>query len=376
MFSIYLLGMMIHRSVKGLNVLACTAMLFLMIDPLQLNSVSFQFSYLALAGILIFYKPIHRLLLIRSTAGRFIWGTVVMSVAAQLFLLPFMIYYFHQVSLISLLSGLIAIPAAYVILCGGLLLCLLHFVLTSAADIWGQLLQRIVGWTNEIMIWLSNLPMSHLADIYLPGLEIALLFSIAVCVSLRLLTKHRWWLFAACLFGLSLGIMHQVSLFATRNLERVAIYSSGKGDLGIDYVSAGVCYTTRDLSGLNVYQAGEIETFRHLSGVRKTHHVSLSDTITCIGLLNLPGRTDTSASTGNRIALITPQCAYDIESGILRLSPHQVLIAPGISRPARTEINRICTANNIPVHDLYRDGSFYLTTKTATNETSWQNISR
>jgi hypothetical protein len=170
--------------------------------------------------------------------------------------------------------------------------------------------------------------------------------------------------------------MHQVSLFATRNLERVAIYSSGKGDLGIDYVSAGVCYTTQDLSGLNVYQAGEIETFRHLSGVRKTHHVSLSDTITCIGLLNLPGRTDTSASTGNRIALITPQCAYDIESGILRLSPHQVLIAPGISRPARTEINRICTANNIPVHDLYRDGSFYLTTKTATNETSWQNISR
>jgi competence protein ComEC len=386
MFSIYLLGMMMRRSVKGLNVLACTALVFLCVDPLQLNSLSFQFSYLALAGILIFYKPIHRLYEFNSRAAKFIWSTMVMSIAAQLFLIPFLIYYFHQVSLVSLLSGLVAIPAAYAILCGGLILFLLHFITPAFAGQWAQLLQYIVRWTNEVMIWFSKLPMSHLADLYLPGAEIAILFSMVLCASLRLLTKQRFWLYSTCLLGLLLGIVHQTTLRAY-DLERIAVYKCGTGEVGMDYVAARICYSTIDIASLSGYQAGELKSFRHLSRVRQTLQVSLLDTSACIRLLDLPydresnssangNSTDTTAATLNRIAIVTSQCEEDLDQMLIQFSPDQVLLAPGVSKRTRKEIAQICATHQIPIHDLYRDGSYYLIKqKKASNEASWQYIS-
>src|SRR5690606_3586411 len=76
MFSLYLGGLLLRRPAPGLNILACTAFLCLAIDPFQINSLSFQFSYLALGGILIFYKPLNRLCFPKTRLGKLAWGTV------------------------------------------------------------------------------------------------------------------------------------------------------------------------------------------------------------------------------------------------------------------------------------------------------------
>lgn len=61
MFSCFALAGMLGRRPEALNTLATAALVLLLIDPLMLGQLSFQFSFLAVLGIVLFYDPLHRL---------------------------------------------------------------------------------------------------------------------------------------------------------------------------------------------------------------------------------------------------------------------------------------------------------------------------
>lgn len=69
MFSIWAVADIFNRQALSLNTLAATAWVMLLCNPVWLFDVGFQLSFLAVASILLTYKPIYRLLPVKSRSG-------------------------------------------------------------------------------------------------------------------------------------------------------------------------------------------------------------------------------------------------------------------------------------------------------------------
>jgi competence protein ComEC len=96
-----------RRMKDGLNVLSAAALLMLLWEPNYLLNVSFQLSFAVTAGLIIFVPLILPLL---SWLPSKIRSTVAITVAAEIVSFPLTIYYFNQLSLLSLVANLLIVP--------------------------------------------------------------------------------------------------------------------------------------------------------------------------------------------------------------------------------------------------------------------------
>jgi competence protein ComEC len=106
--------------------ICCFMMLWL--NPYVIQNIGFQLSFLAIAGILLFAKPIIRSLSFKSKILHWTWEIVSLSLAAQVFIVPILLRQFHQFPLTFIISSIVAIPAGYLIIVGALVNVLLSFL--------------------------------------------------------------------------------------------------------------------------------------------------------------------------------------------------------------------------------------------------------
>ena len=120
MISIYFISVLLQRKSDLLHSLSLSAMVILMIDTQQIFDVGFQLSYSAVLGIYWFNKVISNRILMfnprimekiqKNRLGQYFLSLLSMTIAAQLGTLPLIIFYFHQVPLISILVNFLVIP--------------------------------------------------------------------------------------------------------------------------------------------------------------------------------------------------------------------------------------------------------------------------
>jgi len=116
MFSILALSEMNHRTSNIYNSIALTAFVLLLIDPNMIYAVSFQLSFIAMTGIVIYFPMFYNCWAIKNPVGDYFWPLMWTSLAAKTATLPITIYYFHQLPTYFLLSNLWVVPSAFVIL--------------------------------------------------------------------------------------------------------------------------------------------------------------------------------------------------------------------------------------------------------------------
>ena len=121
MLTIYLIGVAIRRNPEPYNMLAATALLMLVGDPLRLFDVGFQLSFAAVFFILLLAPRITRLIDVHHPLIAPPWRLVAISLAAQIGTFPLCCYYFGRASLVFLFSNFflslvatLLIPAALV----------------------------------------------------------------------------------------------------------------------------------------------------------------------------------------------------------------------------------------------------------------------
>ncbi len=103
------------RADRGM-VLGLTAFVMLCYRPLWLWDVGFILSFGSTAGIIYLYPVINSWLKVKVKCPRFVREGVSLCLAAQFAVLPIIIYYFHQISLSSLLANLIVVPIIELVL--------------------------------------------------------------------------------------------------------------------------------------------------------------------------------------------------------------------------------------------------------------------
>ena len=114
MIIIFLMTFLIHKEHEPLNTVTTAAMLILIFHPPALFAISFQLSFASVFAILYFlpkfWQPDVDISDIRNRIKNYVYSSLGVTLAATLGVLPLVMVYFNQISLISPAANLVLIP--------------------------------------------------------------------------------------------------------------------------------------------------------------------------------------------------------------------------------------------------------------------------
>lgn len=182
LFAIFSVG---HRPHLSVNLLCLAALVILLQNPYALFDVGFQLSFVSVASILLLLPlftpdplpqaeraPAPSLFRRFTTA---VVGLLAVSLVAQVGVAPLIAYYFGRFSTYFLLTNLIVLPAAYLILCGSLLMLLVPIV--APAVLW------IVGSLNHLLSVVAQLPLSSIDDLHPSWVQVVVWYLLVASLS-------------------------------------------------------------------------------------------------------------------------------------------------------------------------------------------------
>jgi competence protein ComEC len=165
MFTFVSLGIYFNRNANIYNSLAISMLVLLLAKPDFLFDAGFQLSYLAVFSI-VALEPFYRnVKLSKFVAVNYFIDTLLISLAAQIGVLPLSLYYFHQLPLLFLVANLVVIPLSNIVLVFGLFVLLLNFIWQDAAIAVGKALALLVEVMNGFISRIASLDSLVLKDI-------------------------------------------------------------------------------------------------------------------------------------------------------------------------------------------------------------------
>lgn len=189
----YLFSIIIERESDIWSTLLFSAFIILAIDPLAIESISFQLTFLAVVGIVWLTPFIQKIF--PGISGKiknhprlkscyfYLTGIISVSLAANIFLLPVTVYYFHRVSFVSILANLLVIPLmGFIILPSGMFSLLALFISSDAS----RSILLIGAYGLDIMMYiieyLASLPWACFWMV-IPGIfEILFFYCLLYCI--------------------------------------------------------------------------------------------------------------------------------------------------------------------------------------------------
>ena len=218
---IMILARIFQKTANAWNNLFAMACFLLLLDPNFFFHIGFQLSFLAVAGIIGFYKSWVGRYTFSNKLMQYFWEMTVMGFAAQWVTLPLLLYHFQQFSWLFLITGWVAIPLSTFILAVALL-----YITVSGIP----LLNIFIGWLLEFSVFLFRWIMSFLSDvtwavsegIYLPDAAIICLVIIVFLIALSIeYQKRNVFIISTCL----LFTLFQVSFLYYNKEEQTYILS-------------------------------------------------------------------------------------------------------------------------------------------------------
>ncbi|WP_020531642.1 ComEC/Rec2 family competence protein [Flexithrix dorotheae] len=223
MFSFVVLARVINRQSNIYNTLALSAFVLLCWNPYLLLEVGFQLSYLAVFGIVYLQPKLYRLFEIHHDLLDKVWGITCVSIAAQIATFPVGLLYFHQFPNYFLISNLVVIPAALIIVYGGLLLLVLSFS-SFLAGLVGICLKWIIWILNEFVFYIEDLPYSLLQGIDISITETWMIYGVIVSLILLFSMRKFNYLIFAFLIFMSFSGFQVLENIAQNNQQFFTIY--------------------------------------------------------------------------------------------------------------------------------------------------------
>jgi ComEC/Rec2-related protein len=240
MILLFLFGKTMGWNTQIWNLLGFAAFMMLWLNPYVYHNIGFQLSFLAIAGILLFAKPIIRSLSFQSKILHWTWEIVSLSLAAQVFIVPILLRQFHQFPLTFIISSIVAIPAGYIIIVGALINVFLSFV--GFDFLWPPL-----EWTGYYFIrsmkWMAALnPAMNYSMTPTAGWLIFLMSVIFSAAVVYHWPKGKYLAYGLGVTALTLLAIHRTSVWSGKEL---LIYHTFKGVL-IDATANGFCHSLKE----------------------------------------------------------------------------------------------------------------------------------
>jgi competence protein ComEC len=169
LFSFISIGNYFNQPKAIYNALAISAFLILLVNPNAIFDVGFQLSYAAVLSIVLFQPFYKKFYFTENKIGIYFIDTILVSLAAQIGVLPLSLYYFNQLPLLFLLANLIIIPLSSLVLIVGIVILPLNYVFPSIALFLGNILEYSIQFMNNYIHWIAQFKSGIITNISFSG---------------------------------------------------------------------------------------------------------------------------------------------------------------------------------------------------------------
>ena len=172
MGSLSVLALHYHRQNDALNALAASALLMTVWNPFTLYDIGFQLSFLATLGLILYVTPLSNAFeaaitrLVSGERARQIVGVLndsfIVTLAAQITTTPLIVFTFHRLSLVGLLTNFIALPAQPPVMILGGIATLTAMVVQPIGQMIAWVAWAFLEFTIAIVQWTATLPFASI----------------------------------------------------------------------------------------------------------------------------------------------------------------------------------------------------------------------
>jgi len=213
-----LLGKCLQRQANLSNILCACIVFHLLLDPDAVGDLGFQFSYLAMMGLLLWNNSFaQRLSILPESVAKLL----TVPVSAQILVLPLQMIHFGSLPFYSPLSNLLAVPLGT----GILLLGMIGSLLSVMGEI-GWLIGSLTGLLNKLLITAFSFWLKFLGR--LPGADFRVeeVSALWVCGAyIVILAGLSWWRHSLNKHALLLGILCLYSSKIVAHKDNIQIES-------------------------------------------------------------------------------------------------------------------------------------------------------
>ncbi|MFP9112591.1 ComEC/Rec2 family competence protein [Flavobacterium sp. RHBU_3] len=223
MFSFLMAGQAMARRVSIYNSLAVSALVLLIAKPSFLFDAGFQLSYLAVQGI-VWFQPLYKgKLKSKYRVVNMTRDLVMVSLTAQIAVLPISLYYFGQLPLLFLLANIVVIPLSNLVLILGLITLALNFVFPALALWVGKLLEWAIYIMNYFTAWVASLDVFVIKNIPFTLTLCICLYGVIITIALSLQQKSYTRIVAALVSILVLQLAYMGTVYNMRNTNELLV---------------------------------------------------------------------------------------------------------------------------------------------------------
>lgn len=160
---VVLLSLLIERNNPLLNSIALSALIILLINPLDIFNPGFQLSFSAVLSIALIYPVLIKITSASKLHGwkKYFVDMILISVAVSIGTFPFVITYYHKFSFIALLANLIVIPLTGIILGGIILNLVVINLFPFVSSIYKLGLVELINFNFDAVKFFGNLPIAY-----------------------------------------------------------------------------------------------------------------------------------------------------------------------------------------------------------------------
>jgi competence protein ComEC len=156
LFSSIAIGRFWNKISSVYNSIAVSALLLLLANPNFIFDIGFQLSYSAVLSIVLFQPFFERFYFSKNKISRYCVDLILVSVAAQIGVLPLSLYYFNQFPILFLVANILVIPLITLLLLLGVLTLILNFLVPMLAQFPAFAIEKIIDFMTFYVGWISK----------------------------------------------------------------------------------------------------------------------------------------------------------------------------------------------------------------------------
>lgn len=357
MFSIIAFAKILNRQSNIYNSLALSAVFLLLYNPNYLFDVGFQLSFAAVLSIVIFQPFIRKYSYSKYYVLRETKSLLLISLVAQIGVLPLTLYYFGQFPLLFLVANLIAIPLSSMILILGLVLIPFNFLLPKIAVYLSLFVNMLIDWMNNFTGWIVQFDAFIIRNIAFHEVLVVLMYVIIGCVI--------YFVYYPKIKNLSpilvAVLIFQMGCFFINSNEKsnneFVVFNVMKHNLFVETKdNSAVFYTddfTKSKQTIESYTRGKFVRKYRVEPVKNIY--AFKTTILCIdslGVYNMKQKPE--------VVLLTQSPKINLKRLIATIKPKQI-IADGSNYKSYVKLwKATCEQEKIPFHATAEKGFYRL----------------
>ncbi|MCX6827968.1 MAG: ComEC/Rec2 family competence protein [candidate division Zixibacteria bacterium] len=230
MAALLLLGQFLQRRIEFNNIIACAALLILLINPGALFDIGFQLSFVTAWGLIVFLPRLSDLWgkwINRRWIKYLVWPPLVCLVA-QLVSMPLSAFYFHRLPLISFVANMVIVPLVTICTIGGVFLLAAAFLLPPAGFLAGAVLNQIISLTSSSLQLFGSFESIPTGNFPISGWTLLIYYAFILLLAAAL-TSRRGRMALILYLPVVVIVFLLTGIGTQKKLERFTIFSVSGG---------------------------------------------------------------------------------------------------------------------------------------------------